>query len=45
MHVNPELGHPEGKYIAFRACSKESYKCVEFPTLSVNLKSAAERVY
>ena len=45
VHVNPELGHPEGKYIALCACSKESYECVEFPTLSVNLKSVAEWVY
>ena len=45
MHMDPELGHPEGKYIALCACSKESYECVEFPTLSVNLKSVAEWVY
>ena len=32
-------------YIALCACSKESYECIEFPTLGVNLKDVAERVY
>ena len=32
-------------YITLRTCGEESYECVKFPTLGVNLKGVAEWVY